>query len=332
MKTTHFLSIILVSLFTTQLISQVNTSVRSALCLPSGVGTLSQTEVINLTSSDNCIAGGVRLYYQFYVGQSSAGPSDAGTWTLTSGTFNYNLYGPFSSLESAYAQVESGTAVPITSSVSASTSHEIDMGGAIALGDVYIIELILNTCATTINLTSLSGKIPTCNPISLTCDDCLGQFLPNQGTYVFSAWTKEVGAEVTKTSYTYPGIEIETYDGSTTDITPLAPVGDIIDGWQQITGTFDIPPNMLAFKLRFLVGGSGETALFDDIRIFPFDGSMMSYVYDPINLRLVAELDERNYAKLYEYDEEGKLVRVKKETEKGVMTIMENRENSVKKP
>jgi hypothetical protein len=44
----------------------------------------------------------------------------------------------------------------------------------------------------------------------------------------------------------------------------------------------------------------------------------------------MAELDERNYAKLYEYDEEGKLIRVKKETEKGIMTIQENRENSSK--
>jgi hypothetical protein len=41
----------------------------------------------------------------------------------------------------------------------------------------------------------------------------------------------------------------------------------------------------------------------------------------------MAELDERNYATFYEYDEEGKLIRVKKETEKGVMTIQENRDN-----
>ena len=58
---------------------------------------------------------------------------------------------------------------------------------------------------------------------------------------------------------------------------------------------------------------------------------MMSYVYDPISLRLMAELDERNYATLYEYDEEGKLIRVKKETEKGIMTIQENRDNIIKR-
>lgn len=56
---------------------------------------------------------------------------------------------------------------------------------------------------------------------------------------------------------------------------------------------------------------------------------MKSYVYDPVNMRLVAELDERNYAIMYEYDEEGKLVRVKKETAKGIMTIKESRNNSM---
>jgi len=58
---------------------------------------------------------------------------------------------------------------------------------------------------------------------------------------------------------------------------------------------------------------------------------MKSYVYDPISKKLVAELDERNYATFYEYDEEGKLIRVKKETEKGIKTIQENRNSIIKR-
>jgi hypothetical protein len=54
---------------------------------------------------------------------------------------------------------------------------------------------------------------------------------------------------------------------------------------------------------------------------------MKCYVYDPHDLRFVAELDERHYATFYEYDLEGKLVRVKKETERGIMTIQESRSN-----
>jgi len=47
---------------------------------------------------------------------------------------------------------------------------------------------------------------------------------------------------------------------------------------------------------------------------------------------LVGELDERNYATIYEYDLEGKLIRLKKETERGIMTIKENKNNTKKRP
>ncbi|MGK4569023.1 hypothetical protein [Flavobacterium sp. 3HN19-14] len=45
----------------------------------------------------------------------------------------------------------------------------------------------------------------------------------------------------------------------------------------------------------------------------------------------MAELDENNYATFYEYDKEGGLVRVKKETERGVQTIKESRSSNPKK-
>lgn len=311
--------------------AQVNMSVRAARCSPFSAATGTFSEVVDLSSTENCLAGNVKLYYQFYAKQTTGGTPNVGTWTVSIGTFSYNVYGPFSSLENAYTQVETGIASPRAYG-SASSSQLVALGGPINQGEIFIVEIVLSTCYTNVTVTGVSTSIVTCSPPALTCDDCLGQFQPTEGKYVFSAWTKEVGAEVTKTSYTFPSVEVKTIVGMSTTTIPMTPVGDIIDGWQQITDTFSIPAGMTAFRVEFIVGGSGETALFDDIRIFPFDGSMMSYVYDPVTLRLVAELDERNYAKLYEYDEEGKLVRVKKETEKGILTIMENRENSVKKP
>jgi hypothetical protein len=62
----------------------------------------------------------------------------------------------------------------------------------------------------------------------------------------------------------------------------------------------------------------------------PFNASMDNYVFDPASLRVWAELDERNFATFYEYDQEGMLVRVKEETERGVQTVKETR-NSFKK-
>jgi hypothetical protein len=45
----------------------------------------------------------------------------------------------------------------------------------------------------------------------------------------------------------------------------------------------------------------------------------------------MAEMDENNYETFYEYDQEGSLIRVKKETIEGVVTLQENRNHYYKK-
>ena len=115
------------------------------------------------------------------------------------------------------------------------------------------------------------------------------------------------------------------------------PQGDVIDGWQRITSDFTIPLNAaqmtISLKNENLVGDEdnpGNLVYFDDIRMHPHDSNMKTFVYDPVTQRLMSELDENNYATYYEYDAEGGLVRVKKETEKGIYTIQETRSNTVK--
>jgi len=73
--------------------------------------------------------------------------------------------------------------------------------------------------------------------------------------------------------------------------------------------------------------GSGNMFV-DDLRIYPYDANMKSFVYHPSSLKLMAELDENNHATFYEYDEQWNLVRVKKETERGILTIQESRNNT----
>ena len=58
---------------------------------------------------------------------------------------------------------------------------------------------------------------------------------------------------------------------------------------------------------------------FDDIRIHPFNANMKSFVYDPINLRLMAELDENNYATFYEYDSTKSTAELKERLENHVV-------------
>ena len=109
------------------------------------------------------------------------------------------------------------------------------------------------------------------------------------------------------------------------------PKGAIIDGWQRISADF-IVPNEAHYMSIVLKNTSGEdiNSYFDDIRIHPFASNMKTFVYDPITQRLQSELDENNYATYYEYDKEGGLVRVKKETERGIYTIQETRSGNSK--
>jgi len=193
-------------------------------------------------------------------------------------------------------------------------------------GQYYLIEVTM-TCNERLKWTPVAGKLD-CN-VSIeppTCEDCIGSLQLTKGTYVFSGWAMEGGALATKTTYTYPRVTINV---AGTNSYPTL-MGDIIDGWQRIEGTFTLTAD--GQSLLVTLGSLNGSVYYDDLRIYPVDGSMMSYVYDPLTLRLVAELDERNYAKFYDYDEEGKLIRVEKETEKGIFTITETRENSSGKP
>jgi hypothetical protein len=100
------------------------------------------------------------------------------------------------------------------------------------------------------------------------------------------------------------------------------PTGNIIEGWQRIEGVVTVPTDAVRFTVRF-VTPAGTNTYFDDVRIFPFDGNMQSYVYDKNNLRLTTTLDQNNYATYYYYNEEGSVYLVKKETELDVQTIQE---------
>ena len=75
-----------------------------------------------------------------------------------------------------------------------------------------------------------------------------------------------------------------------------------------------------------------QRACYDDIRIYPADGLMQTYVYDPHNYRLAAEGDENNYPTYYGYAPSGALMVVKKLTEEGIKTLKEIRANTKRGP
>jgi len=172
--------------------------------------------------------------------------------------------------------------------------------------------------------TTQNGCIST-RPIASTDSMFNGLFtVPANKPMVFSAWVKEdCGTPCNLTSYAQNQVQLQFNDGANT-VFPFKPTGPIIEGWQRYEGTFTAPATATSMNMK-LINSSTSMIYFDDIRMFPFNGNMKSYAYDPRTLRLSAELDENNYATFYNYDEEGQLVRVKQETIQGIKTIKETR-------
>lgn len=111
----------------------------------------------------------------------------------------------------------------------------------------------------------------------------------------------------------------------------FTPTGNIIEGWQQVKGTFISPIKNPLLVIKFKPG-SGGIAWYDDLRLHPEKGNMKAYVYDLKDYRLRSILDEENFASFFYYDVEGNLYLTKKETEKGIKTITENVSYQVEKP
>jgi hypothetical protein len=152
------------------------------------------------------------------------------------------------------------------------------------------------------------------------CVECKSKFVPNK-KYLFSCWVK---VNKQQPILTCDDASVNINIGGTSKI--MKPEGPVVEGWQRIQDYFltpsDDPPS---FSIT-LKPGTANT-LYDDIRIIADSGNMVSYVYDDLNLRLTEILDENNYFTKYEYNNQGELIRIKKESERGILTIKEGNQS-----
>lgn len=183
------------------------------------------------------------------------------------------------------------------------------------------IPKILRT-ATAINDGALARPLP------IECS-CLGRFAPEKGKqYYLSAWLKRDLPVHNVIYYNNLTVRVSFNDAAGNPVagtTLLYPEGNMVEQWQQIKGAVDIPDDAVSMTLSVVNGQ--EKAFLDDLRISPFESSMATYVYDKATLRNTATLDDNNFATFYIYDEEGKLVKTKKETPEGIKTINEGRQH-----
>ena len=202
-------------------------------------------------------------------------------------------------------------------------NQEDDIGVSIGikLADIATIDPAFDFQTANTNCASNTLK-----GIRVDTNALIRQFAPTPGeTIVVSGWLREQ-QDCLCTDYTHAGITLSYFDESAALISTdtVRSKGAIVEGWQRFEKEIMIPANAKMATMQLQTDGL-YTTFFDDLRIHPYNANMKSFVYDPISLRLVAELDENNYATFYEYDDDGTLVRVKKETERGIKTIKETR-------
>jgi YD repeat-containing protein len=155
---------------------------------------------------------------------------------------------------------------------------------------------------------------------------------PRPGTYVLGGWVRRADTDVQ--TYAAPPEAVERIGigvvvGGTMDPAEVTtggrtvlvePSGPIIDGWQRVEGEFTYAANDL---LSLVIQGGDEVIYVDDVRIFPRDASLATFVYDD-RRQVVARLDENNFATRWQYDAGGRLRFAERETERGWRTVREH--------
>lgn len=190
-----------------------------------------------------------------------------------------------------------------------------------------------NNCTKEAEINQLYVDVENCGGTDDSCEGC-DSFSPDpKKTYWLGAWVKERVIKQVRT-YNNSAVVLLFSDKDNKEVPnskiEFKPSGGIIDGWQRILGKFKIPEGAVFLNIELLNLSTGDV-FFDDVRVHPYNSNMKSFAYDSETYRLMSELDENNFATFYEYDNEGGLVRVKKETERGVYTIQETRSKSHEK-
>ena len=143
---------------------------------------------------------------------------------------------------------------------------------------------------------------------------------------VASVWVKKGDADCRCPLYNGFSITLKSGSGINTQVlATFQAKSPIIEGWQLFETEFTVPGSGNELELFIDNTTTAGKLYIDDLRIHPYNSNMKSFVYNPYNLKPAAELDENNYATFYEYDDDGTLIRVKKETKLGVKTIQETR-------
>jgi hypothetical protein len=141
--------------------------------------------------------------------------------------------------------------------------------------------------------------------------------------YIMSFWVKSTSSSPVAASMFSASIAPSSNSG-----TVVLRTGNI-DGWYLVEVDVDLKSITSGTQTSVTVNLPNGIYV-DDVRLMPKESNMKCFVYDPITFKLMAQLDENHFATFFEYDQEGLLIRTKKETSRGIMTISESRRSNSK--
>jgi len=177
-------------------------------------------------------------------------------------------------------------------------------------------------------------------PLYIEAKDCMPEFAPGVSDrnmeYLLTFWFRHPSQN---TLVITDKLDVSITLDETELIIGEPDIDNEIDGWRRVTCSFIMPdeieptdltnPNLFEVNISNVVIAPGDGEIYiDDIKIMPKAAQANCYVYDFLTQRLMAEMDDNHYATFYEYNEEGTLLRIKKETERGIYTIQEARYNT----
>ncbi len=181
-------------------------------------------------------------------------------------------------------------------------------------------------------------SVPQRVPYRMGANDCRGVFTPAGNDtgqvqrYVLSLWIKAVPQpfiQSIKPTEFYNKLaynKLKTVIKVNNNTVPVRHqyTSPLINQWQQIRYTFRLPTGIsgvFKMKLKSRESLDYKDLYIDDIRIHPYQSNMKSYVYHPYTHRIMAILDNNNFATKYQYNARGKLQETLRETERGLQFV-----------
>lgn len=129
-------------------------------------------------------------------------------------------------------------------------------------------------------------------------------------------------------------VTVEYYDNGSLTGSPstesFTELGPMIDGWRRMEQVIQLPASADMLELHIQPTATSGGAYVDDLRLYPVEAAMNSFVYDRVTGRLRTTLDDNNYGTYYRYAPDGALQKVERETPAGRVTVKESVKQTAK--